>query len=130
LSAHPSLKFSLSSGNYYAFEFVALMQTPVQTNGIRVGLNFPAATVVSAQGRVPISADGAGQEMQGWITSSGDSVVGASMATVNVPVICTVKGVIVPSANGTLNFGYGGELGTTAGIVCRQGSYGILRKLN
>lgn len=128
LSAHPSLKFSLASGNIYAFEFRTLIQSGAGTNGIRIGLTFPSATVVSAKGYVPVAADSAAAEWQGFITATGDAVVGTSMPTINVPLICTIEGVIQPSANGTLAFGYGGELSTTAGIIVRAGSVGWMRK--
>jgi len=129
LSAHPSLKFDLTSGRTYIFAYRLLMQTPVATNGIRVGLNFPAATVVGANANIPVSVDGVAGVWSGIITSSGDSVVGTSAATVNVPLVVTIEGTIIPSANGTLELGYGGELATTAGIVLRQGSVGIIKDL-
>ena len=127
ISAHPSLKFDLTSGRLYVFSYQLLMQTPVATNGIRVGLNFPSATVVGAVANIPVSVDGIASIWSGMITSTGDSVVGTSAATVNVPMIVQIDGQIVPSANGTLELGYGGELATTAGIVLLRGSIGILK---
>jgi hypothetical protein len=131
LTPHPSLKFAVVNGNTYAFRFQAPIQTGNAVDGIMIGLYFPSATVVSAIGSIPVSADGTGHLFTGDITSSGDTVIGTSMATVNVPVICTIEGIIVPSGNGTLNFGYGNELSTTAsGTVVRQGAYGWLKQLN
>jgi len=103
------------------------MQTGLDTNGLRVGLTFPAATVVSAVAYIPVSADGTAAQHIGWITSSGDSVVGTSMPTINVPLIVQVEGNITPSANGTLALGYGAEISTTVGVILRQGSVGILK---
>lgn len=105
------------------------MQTGQAANGLTVGLTFPAATVVSAVAYVPESADGTAAQRTGWITSSGDSVVGTSMPTVNVPLIVEVNGTIRPSANGTLGLSYAGELATTTGVIIRQQSIGILKDL-
>jgi hypothetical protein len=105
------------------------MQTGIATNGLKVGLVFPSATVVSAVAYVPESADGTAAQITGWITSSGDSVSGTSMPTINVPLIATIEGTIRPSANGTLAFGYGAEVSTTQGIILRRGSVGIIKDL-
>lgn len=103
------------------------MQSGAETNGLKVGLTFPSATVVSAIANVPVSADGVTAIHTGFITSSGDEVTGTSMPTTNVPLIVTIEGTIRPTANGTLAVGYAGELSTTAGVIMRTGSVGIIK---
>lgn len=129
LTEHPSLKFNLTSGRTYIFAYKLLMQSALAANGLKVGLTFPAATVVSAIAYLPESADGVSAQTTGYITTSGDSVTGPSMPTVNVPLIVEINGTIRPSANGTLALGYAGELATTQGIVLRIASVGILKDL-
>jgi hypothetical protein len=121
------MKFNLSADHAYVFAYQLLIQTGVSTNGIKIGLNFPAATVVSAVATVPSTGDGTAAIMSGWITQSGDSVTGTSSPTVNVPLVCTIEGNIIPSTNGTLELAYAGELSTSQGIIMRQGSVGILK---
>ena len=127
LSAHPSLAFSVSSGRTYIFGYKLLMQSSQGANGIKVGLTFPSATIVSAVAYVPDTEDGTAAQIQGWITSSGDAVTGTSVPTINTPLIVVVEGTILPSANGTLALGYAGELSTTTGIILRQQSVGIIK---
>jgi len=119
----------MSSGRTYIFAFKLLMQTAQAANGLKVGLNFPAATIVSAVAYVPESADGTAAQTTGWITTSGDSVAGTSCPTINVPLIVEVNGTIRPSANGTLALGYAAELSTTTGVIIRQQSIGIIKDL-
>jgi hypothetical protein len=129
LTEHPSLKFAVSSGNTYVFAYKLLMQSSLAINGLKVGLSFPAATVVSAVAYVPESVDGISAQTTGWITSTGDSVTGTSLPTINVPLIVTIEGTIRPSANGTLAVGYACEMSTTAGVIVRQGSVGIIKNV-
>jgi hypothetical protein len=105
------------------------MQTGTAGCGLKVGLAFPAATIVSAVAYVPESADGTAAQTTGWITSSNDSVTGTSMPTVNVPLLVTIEGTIRPSATGTLALSYAGEIATTAGVILRQQSVGIIKDL-
>ena len=129
LTEHPSLKFLLASGNTYIFAYKVLFQGSNAANGLRIGLTFPSATIVSAKALIPFAGDGTAAEMQGWITSSGDSVVGTTLPTINVPLLATIEGTIRPSANGTLAFGYGNEANTTVGILINQQSVGIIKNL-
>lgn len=119
----------MSSAHTYIFAYKLLMQSSQGANGIRIGLTFPSATIVSAIAYLPDSDDGTAAQRTGWITSSGDSVVGASMPTINTPLLVVVEGTIRPSANGNLALVYGAELSTTTGIVLRQQSVGIIKDI-
>jgi hypothetical protein len=120
------LGFAVASGVTYAFEFRPIFRSAVATNGIRLGLTFPAAVIFAATARIPIAADGAGGEFQGWITTSGDAVIGTGVQTANTSYVAEVKGTIRPSANGNVQLQYGSELSTTLGVVIAQESYGVL----
>lgn len=120
------LSFALSSGVTYGFEFYPIFRSAAATNGIKLGLTFPSATIIAATARIPIAADGAGGELQGWITSSGDSVIGTGVQTANTDYRAEIKGTILPSANGNLQVRYAGELSTTLGVVIKQQSFGVL----
>jgi hypothetical protein len=121
------LVFALTSGNYYSFRFGVVFRSSAGAIGLRVGLTFPAATIVTATARIPIAADGAGGEFQGWITSSGDMVIGTGVQTANVNYFAEIAGMIAPTANGNLQVIYGSEVATAAlGPRILSGSFGTL----
>lgn len=114
--------FALTSGNVYYFEFYAQHQGGT-TSGLALGLTFPAATVVSANVNLPLTAT-SGQ--LGSISTSGGSVVGAGCLGQTVNALATISGTIVPTANGNLALMWGCEISTGAGVRIRQGSVGFL----
>jgi Collagen triple helix repeat (20 copies) len=121
-----SLAFLLSSGTTYSYAFNVLWQSAGTTIGLRLGLAFPAVTIQSANVRIPIAADGAGAETQGWITTSGDSVTGASSEASGTTYLAQIHGTILASANGTLQVQAAASKTSTAGIVVKAQSNGIL----
>jgi hypothetical protein len=120
------LFFALTSGTTYSFAFYVIFRSAATTNGIRVALTFPAATIVSATAWIPVAADGVGGEFQGWITSSGDSVIGPGVETAGLDYIAEISGLIRPSADGNLQVQFAGELSTTLGVVVKAQSVGQL----
>lgn len=127
LATSTNLIFALSSGTHYNFEFGILFQSGTATNGLRVGLQFPAVTYVAAGVQIPIAADGTAADFEGQITSSGDAVIGTAVEAANTTYFASIRGAINPSANGNLQVLYGGEIATTLGIVIKAGSYGVLK---
>ena len=121
------LVFSLQAGVTYEFGFCVIFKSFTSTSGLRLGLTFPSATIVSASARIPISADGAAAELQGWITTSGDSVMGTAVQAVNTDYLAMIDGIITPSANGNLQVQSGAELSGAAGTQVRQSSFGRLK---
>lgn len=121
-----SLAFLLASGTTYSYAFNVLWQTAAPTVGLRLGLTFPAVTIQSANVRIPIAADGAGAEMQGWVTSSGDSITGTGAEASGTTYLAQIHGTIRPSANGTLQVQAAAGKSSTAGIVVQAQSNGIL----
>jgi hypothetical protein len=123
---HPSLKIPLLSGQTYVFAWNVLFQAATTTCGIRIGLTFPAATIASAQAWIPLAADGTAGAFEGWITSSGDSVVSTGVPAASTTFLATIEGTIRPTANGTLQLWYASELSTNPGVLIMQQSVGVV----
>lgn len=121
------ITFAVTSGKSYKFEFQALWNCNVTTNGFKIGLTFPAAIQVAANAWVPITAS---TQVLGAITTSGGSVVGTSTPTSATTYMAEISGTITPSANGNVALMFAGELATTAGVALLQGTNGILYQLN
>lgn len=96
------LSFSVTSGLYYEFEFVLVVQSDTSTTGVRVTLTTPTFTIFSAVVSTCQSTDGTLGSFMGNITSSGDEVTSALVAATGTDYIMLIKGVILPSANGTV----------------------------
>lgn len=121
------LVFALTSGHTYRFIFNVLYNCAATTNGLKLGLTFPAATIMGAQVWIPVAAAGTGYAFGGPIRASGGSVTATSTPdAANDVNLATIEGIIRPSANGNLQLQAAGELATTAGIVIRQRSIGML----
>jgi hypothetical protein len=125
------LFFPLASGTTYLFAFDVLFKSVNPGLGLKLGLTFPAAVIVSATAYIPFAADGAGGEFQGWITSSGDSVTATGVETADTIYKASIEGTIRPSVNGNLQLQYASELSTAAGrgVVIKQQSAGVLMTL-
>jgi hypothetical protein len=78
---------------------------------------------------MPVALDGVSAQFSGAITSSGDSVIGTGVEASGTNYLATIDGTILPSANGTLVPLYAAELASTAGILIKQQSAGILVSL-
>jgi hypothetical protein len=120
------LSFAVTAGTYYSFEFVVLFQAAATTTGLRLGLTCPAFSVYSARATIPIAADGVSGESQGWLTTSGDSVLGTGVQAITTTYAATIRGMILPSASGTLQVQYATEV-SASGVAIKQGSHGIMR---
>ena len=123
--ANTSLNFAVTNGVYYAFRFYCLWRSTVATVGLKLGLTTPTFTVFGATVRILIAADGVGAELQGAITTSGDSVIGTAAVAINTDYVSVIEGVILPSATGTLMVQYAAEA-TGATVTMRNGSAGEL----
>lgn len=119
------MNFSVASGRYYEFRFLVLFRSDTATVGIGLAVTVPGVTRFGYTVRTMIAADGAGGELQGAGTASDDAVLGSAVPAINTDYIAEVVGVIVPSANGTLQLRARTETGTT-NVVVRQGSVGYL----
>ena len=96
-----TFSFPVLANTMYSFGAKLLYMTPATTTGLRVGLTVPANTVrFAATARIPIAANGAGGEYQGWLTASGQSVTGTGTPATNTPYLAEVSGIIYTGATG------------------------------
>ncbi|OGR93713.1 MAG: hypothetical protein A2V88_00710 [Elusimicrobia bacterium RBG_16_66_12] len=120
------LSWSVVSGSYYEFELVFIWSTAASGTGIGLSITIPAATQFAADCRISgVAADGGGSETQGAITSSDDAVIGAQAIAADTKYTARITGIIVPSADGTLQARARNETGTTV-VTVYQGSCGRL----
>ncbi len=117
-----SLSFPLSTGLIYKYRFHILYTSPVTTTGLRVSLTYPAVTTASAVAQIPSGNDGTGSQYQGTINFSGDIVTSPSTSTANTVHYASVQGVIIPSADGTMQLRAASEV-NGSNIIIRAGSF-------
>lgn len=126
--------FAVTTGNYYRFRFHVITRignvTSATTVGIKLGLTFPAATIVGAVANIAQGAAGASHWYSGQIQSSGGTVTSVSTQFPNSNTLSIVEGSILPSAAGNIALTYGCELSTTAGVVIKSGTNGVIEQLN
>ena len=116
------LAFPVTSGLTYEFRGLVVFRSAAITTGLRLGLTCPAFTVLAASASIPIAADAAGVGyMDGWITTSGDSVLGTGVQAATTDYVATIEGVLVPSANGTVQLQAATEI-AASNITVRAGS--------
>jgi hypothetical protein len=119
------LSFSLTANRYYRFQFLCLVRSDTATVGIAATVTTPALTRFGATIRTIIAADGAGAEFQGAVSASADAVIPTAVPAINTDYLLEVEGIVIPSANGTLQLQARTETGTTV-VTVRQGSMGFL----
>lgn len=134
LATASGITFALTSGNTYRFQFLMVARigsaSTHTTVGVKMGLTFPAATVVAARAAFPQGAAGVSHDFEGQINTSGGMITSISTQNPNQDILGKIDGVIKPSADGNLALMYGCELATTAGVVIRAGTCGRLEQLN
>lgn len=117
--------FALTSGNNYQFEFNVLYNGNT-TCGLKLGLTFPAATVVGALATIPLTSSTA---LYGTISASGGSATATSSLGSTQNALATLYGHIVPSENGNLALTWASELTTTGGVQLKQGTNGFIYQI-
>jgi hypothetical protein len=118
------LSFAVVAGRYYRYEFWVIVRSDTATVGVALGVTYPAVTRAAATG-MGLIASGAGGSFDTAITASGGHVIPAAVPAINTDYLAKVEGIIVPSANGTLQLQARTETGTTV-VTVRQGSCGFL----
>jgi hypothetical protein len=129
LANSTGLSFSVLSGVYYDFEFGVVWRTATATTGIKLGLTTPTFTVFSAMVNGNVAADGTAAEWTGSLTTSGDSSSLSGAEATNTDYIAFVRGMILPSANGTLQLQHAAEVAAAGNVTVRQGSFGRLSRI-
>lgn len=121
------LTFTVNAGITYQFTFPILFTifNQLSTEGIQLGLTFPAATIVSAVVRIPRPGSGTAAESQGYITSSGDSVSSGILTFNNY--IAFIEGTIKPSTSGTLQVQFAKLDAGSVSATIQANSAGILK---
>jgi hypothetical protein len=121
------LGFSVNANTYYHFRFLIVFSSAATTTGIRLSVSAPASPAVfSATAGIPVAGDGAGGQLQGWITASNDAVIGTGVQAINTNYIAIVEGTILTGASGgTLQLRYGSEV-AGSGVTIKRASLGQL----
>lgn len=128
LTSAAGLSFSVTAGRYYMFDFLVLFRTAATTTGIVLAVSAPAATRFGYTSDIPIAADGTAATRHGWGTASDDLNVGTGVQAANTDYVAYVRGIILPSANGTIQIRFRSEVSASS-VTVRQGSAGILYDL-
>jgi hypothetical protein len=76
-----------------------------------------------------VAADGTSAEWTGSLTTSGDSTSLSGAEATATTYVAFIRGVILPSAGGSLQVQHAAEVGAAGNVVVKQGSYGILTPL-
>lgn len=123
------LSFAVTNGVYYHFKFVMVWQSGTVTTGLKSTLTTPTFTIFAANSRHHGHAsDGSNTEpWAGNITSSGDVVTCTAAIAINTDYGAIIEGVILPSADGTLQLQAAAEVVAAGGVTIRQGSFGRLQ---
>ncbi len=118
------LSFAVVAGVTYKYKFSVLYTSAAVNTGLRIGLTYPAATVASANAKIPVSnTDGAAFIFAGLLSTSGDFVLATGSAAASPTVlVADIEGVIVPSATGTVQLQAGTEI-AASNIVIKAGSF-------
>lgn len=126
LTSVTNVAFALLPSTTYTFKFWVIFRSSSSSNGIRIGLTFPAVVRFAASVSIPIAADGTAAVWYGWLTSSGDQVVGTSVQSSNTDYVAIVEGTIRVSAAGNIQLAFGSEVSGTS-VTVRLGTVGQLQ---
>ena len=127
-AAVAGLLFTLTSGTYYTFKFLLLVQTSDATVGPRLGLSLPAFTTFGATVTALFAADGAAATWTGALTVDDDYTTLTDLPAASTSYLVTVEGVILPSGAGDVQIIAARE-GATGTITIKQASAGLLFEL-
>jgi hypothetical protein len=124
------LFFNAATGSLYEFRFGVIYSSAATTTGIAIKMTFPAVTMFSASVMAPVStaADGVANIFCGWITTSGDAVIGTGTPNATEDFTAFIHGAIIASTGGTVQVQHATEV-TGSNITIQQGSWGIVNKI-
>ena len=99
---------------------------------LKLGLSFPAATLISAVARAQAGADAVtGAEAAGFITLVRNTVTFTTSPTANFDQFAMIEGTIVASGSGNLIPFFASEVATTvSGVVIKAGANGICWRMS
>lgn len=111
----------LLANSFYNFDCFITFKSNNTGNGIRLAMNFTVAPAeFSGTVQIPIAADGAAGELQGWLSSRTDSVLGTGVQTVNTNYTARMFGYVDTGASATIsNLQFAPELNLNQANVTR-----------
>lgn len=118
------LLFTVNNTNNYLIEFSVFFASNVTTNGLKLGVTYPTATIATYKCEIPLAADAAAGMWHGWGTSSGDAVTATGVQAANTTYLAYVKMQITPSTNGTVQLQFASETANLTTIFYK--SYGTM----
>lgn len=124
LANQAALAFAVKNGVYYRFHFDVIWRTATGTTGLKVGLTTPTFTRYAANVKGVVAADATSALWSGSLTTSGDSSSLSGAEATGTDYVAEVEGIILPSADGTLQLQTAAEVGAAGTVTVRQGSCG------
>ena len=116
-----ALTFAVTSGTYYHFRYVLVVQTSLSTCGPVLAMVHPGATVFGAIVTNPVGEGGS-------LNTSGTSVTVADLPAASTSYAISIEGVILPNSTGDLKVQFAAEVATNT-ITIKQGSSGLLTEI-
>lgn len=119
------LSFALTANRYYSFEFLIRFQTAATTTGAQFAINAPANTYLVYQVATALTAAAAGAPTFRTARAVNVGTASASVDAINADLLATIKGIVRPTANGTLIVRQATEIAASA-MTIKSGSCGWL----
>jgi hypothetical protein len=127
------LSKDIKSGRTYRIDAAGIFQTAATGTGL--GLNFtgPAVTFMGWRARIQLAAAGSDQYYEGTVTTAAAAmattkVVSTAVVAANTNYLWEVSGLVVPSADGTLQL-QGSSEAASSQIIIQLGAVMILTDL-
>lgn len=98
------LSFPVVNGSYYRFVARIVYRSDTTTTGLKITITTPTFTKFSALAQAQTGADGSIAVTTGQITASADEYSTSGVHATGTDYIMTVEGIIIPSADGTVQF--------------------------
>jgi hypothetical protein len=119
------LAWTVVSGASYRFKATLMYYTSVATIGIRVSIAIPSVTHSAYHTEVSVgAANGANAAItfENWQTAADSGTTSADSMTTTGGNLCTIEGIIKPSAGGVLQIRFAPETATASGVIIKAGS--------
>lgn len=119
------LSFPVMLAATYRFQFDVQFRSAAATNGIGLSLSVPTFSLFGAVATVPQTNDGPAGLWEGNITASDDLVLTSTVETANIDCMAMIRGIIIPTATGTVQLRARSENNGT-NIIINQGSFATM----
>lgn len=122
------LSFSLYNGLAYHFKFYLCFQSAATGTGIGFTFTGPTVAMVSWHAQIAQGAAGTDMWFESWGSNVTDIVESGSVQAANVNYPATIEGIILPTADGTLQLRARSENDGTQ-VTIQAGSCGLLHRV-